>query len=132
MREQAASTLLSPKRLIASRDQEDVAGLFKHLSFSGVKLFTIAEGEIAELQVGFKGTMNALFLKDLRQKSTVVLKDESAKVDRVVGSAMAINSMCAENSSAVDAESMKVKPLLSDVFLKPLRRESRPERSQRN
>jgi site-specific DNA recombinase len=51
-----------------SRDQEDVAGLFKHLSFSGIKLFTIAEGEIAELQVGFKGTMNALFLKDLRQK----------------------------------------------------------------
>ncbi len=33
---------------------------------SGVKLFTIAESEIAELQVGFKGTMNALFLKDLR------------------------------------------------------------------
>jgi DNA invertase Pin-like site-specific DNA recombinase len=51
-----------------SRDQEDVAGLFKRLRFAGVRLFTIAEGEIGELHVGLKGTMNALFLKDLRVK----------------------------------------------------------------
>src|SRR5215470_9464652 len=51
-----------------SRDQEDVAALYKHLSFADVKLLTIAEGEITELHVGLKGTMNALFLKDLGQK----------------------------------------------------------------
>jgi DNA invertase Pin-like site-specific DNA recombinase len=51
-----------------TRDQEDVAALYKHLSFAGVKLITIAEGEITELHVGLKGTMNALFLKDLAQK----------------------------------------------------------------
>ena len=51
-----------------SRDQEDVAGLFKQLSFAGVKLVTLAEGEINELHVGLKGTMNALFLKDLAMK----------------------------------------------------------------
>src|SRR5262249_55800181 len=51
-----------------SRDQEDVAALFKHLAFAGVKLVTLAEGEINELHVGLKGTMNALFLKDLAQK----------------------------------------------------------------
>jgi site-specific DNA recombinase len=51
-----------------SRDQEDVAALFKHLSFANVKLVTIGEGEISELHVGFKGTMNALFLKDLKLK----------------------------------------------------------------
>jgi DNA invertase Pin-like site-specific DNA recombinase len=52
-----------------SRDQEDVAALYKHLSFAGVKLVTTAEGEINELHVGLKGTMNALFLKDLAQKT---------------------------------------------------------------
>ncbi len=52
-----------------SRDQEDVAGLYKQLRFCGVKLMTIAEGEINELHVGLKGTMNALFLKDLAQKT---------------------------------------------------------------
>jgi site-specific DNA recombinase len=51
-----------------SRDQEDVAGLFNRLRFAGVRLFTLSEGEISELHVGLKGTMNALFLKDLAQK----------------------------------------------------------------
>src|SRR6266481_5226577 len=51
-----------------TRDQEDVAGLFKRLRFAGVRLLTLAEGEISELHVGLKGTMNALFLKDLAQK----------------------------------------------------------------
>ena len=52
-----------------SRDQEDIAGLFKQLRFNDVALHTVAEGEITELHVGLKGTMNALFLKDLAAKS---------------------------------------------------------------
>src|SRR6266481_7518740 len=52
-----------------SRDQEDVAGLYKHLSFAGVTMITLAEGEVSELHVGLKGTMNALFLKDLGKKT---------------------------------------------------------------
>ncbi len=52
-----------------SRDQEDVAGLFKRLRFSSIRLVTVAEGEISELHVGLKGTMNALFLRDLAQKT---------------------------------------------------------------
>ena len=52
-----------------SRDQEDIAGLYKRLTFAGIKLITLAEGEVNELHVGLKGTMNALFLKDLAQKT---------------------------------------------------------------
>ncbi len=52
-----------------SRDQEDVAGIFKRMVFAAVTLVTLAEGEITELHVGLKGTMNALFLKDLAQKT---------------------------------------------------------------
>ena len=54
-----------------SRDQADVATLYKHLRFAGVTIFTLAagEGEINELHVGLKGTMNALFLKDLAAKT---------------------------------------------------------------
>src|ERR1041385_8210239 len=33
-----------------SRDQEDVAGLLKRLRFAGVRLVTLAEGEMGELQ----------------------------------------------------------------------------------
>jgi len=52
-----------------SRDQEDVAGLCKRLSFAGVRIVTLAEGEITDLHVGLKGTMNALFLKDIARKT---------------------------------------------------------------
>ena len=52
-----------------SRDQEDVAAVFKRLRFAGVSIVTLSEGEITELHVGLKGTMNALFLKDLALKT---------------------------------------------------------------
>jgi site-specific DNA recombinase len=52
-----------------SRDQADTATLFKVLSFQGIQIVTVAEGVITELHVGLKGTMNALFLKDLAQKT---------------------------------------------------------------
>lgn len=52
-----------------SRDQADIAGLFRQLTFVGVGIVTLAESEISELHIGLKGTMNALFLKDLAQKT---------------------------------------------------------------
>ncbi len=52
-----------------SRDQEDTAGLFKRLTFADVNVVTLAEGDITHLHVGLKGTMNALFLKDLADKT---------------------------------------------------------------
>ena len=52
-----------------SRDQEDTAGLFKRLTFVDVRVITVSEGEINHLHVGLKGTMNALFLKDLADKT---------------------------------------------------------------
>ncbi|MFB6261336.1 MAG: recombinase family protein, partial [Thiohalorhabdaceae bacterium] len=52
-----------------SRDQADVASLHKHLTYQNVRLVTVSEGEIGELHVGLKGTMNALYLKDLATKT---------------------------------------------------------------
>ena len=53
----------------SSRDQEDVARSTKRLRFAGVGLVTLDEGEITDPHVGLKGTMNALFLKDLADKT---------------------------------------------------------------
>ena len=52
-----------------SRDQEDVAALYKQASFADVRLLTLAEGEINELHVGVTGAMSALYLKNLAQKT---------------------------------------------------------------
>lgn len=51
-----------------SRDQEDVAGLYKRLRHAGVRVVTLAEGDVDELHIGLKGTMNALFVRDLAAK----------------------------------------------------------------
>jgi site-specific DNA recombinase len=52
-----------------SRDQEDVAALHKRLRFLGVRLVTVSEGDIGDLHIGLKGAMNALYLKDLADKT---------------------------------------------------------------
>ena len=52
-----------------SRDQEDIAALFKRLAFANVSMVTLTEGIISELHVGLSGTMAARFLKQLAEKT---------------------------------------------------------------
>jgi DNA invertase Pin-like site-specific DNA recombinase len=52
-----------------SRDQEDTAGLFKRLQFAGVNVVTVSEHDITHLHIGLKGTMNALYLRDLAERT---------------------------------------------------------------
>jgi site-specific DNA recombinase len=52
-----------------SRDQEDIAHIFKRINFAGGRIVTVSEGEINELHIGLKGTMGALYLKDLADKT---------------------------------------------------------------
>lgn len=52
-----------------SRDQEHIAAFYKQMSFLSIRVVTLAEGEISELHIGLKGTMSALYLKDLAQKT---------------------------------------------------------------
>ena len=52
-----------------SRDQEHIAGFYKQATFAGTRIVTLAEGEISELHIGLKGTMGAIYLKDLADKT---------------------------------------------------------------
>ena len=52
-----------------SRSQADVAAVFEDLRFHGVGIRTLAEGEVSELHVGLKGTMNALQLQEIGRKT---------------------------------------------------------------
>jgi DNA invertase Pin-like site-specific DNA recombinase len=66
-----------------SRDQEDIAGLFKRLRFARVKIVTLSKGEVSELHIGLRGTMGALYLKDLADKTRRGLRgrvEQSVKV----------------------------------------------------
>ncbi len=53
-----------------SRDLGDTAQFYKILSFYGVQIYSLSKGGfVNELDIGFKGTMSAQFLKDLSQKT---------------------------------------------------------------
>ena len=51
-----------------SRDQADIALIYRDLTFRQISMHTLSEGEINEMHIGLKGTMNSMFLKDLAQK----------------------------------------------------------------
>jgi len=47
-----------------ARDQEDMAYIFKRLTFNEVKMMTVTRAEITELDIGFESTISARYLKD--------------------------------------------------------------------
>ena len=51
-----------------SRDQEDLAGLYKRLKHYGVEILTVNEGVTTPIHVGIRGLVGSLYLADLGQK----------------------------------------------------------------
>ena len=51
-----------------SRDQEDLAGIWKRLNFLGIELRAIHEGTADSIQIAIRGLMGSLFLMDLAHK----------------------------------------------------------------
>ena len=47
-----------------SRDQEDIAAIFKRLSFAGVKIVTLSEGEITPLHIGLNSPLTKSVVAD--------------------------------------------------------------------
>jgi DNA invertase Pin-like site-specific DNA recombinase len=68
-----------------SRDQEDIAHIYKRTRFAGVRIVTLSEGDVNELHIGLKGTMGALFLKDLADKTRRGLRGRSRRASRAAG-----------------------------------------------
>ena len=52
-----------------ARDLEHVASLYKRVTFHGAQIVTLAEGQVSDIHVGLRGTMAAMFLKDLAAKT---------------------------------------------------------------
>ncbi len=51
-----------------SRDQEDLAGIYKRLSFAGIEIRAVHDGVADQVQVGIRGLVGALYLQDLAHK----------------------------------------------------------------
>lgn len=51
-----------------SRDQEDLAGLYKRLTFYGVRIDAVHDGTADAVQIGVRGMLGSLYLTDLAHK----------------------------------------------------------------
>ena len=90
-----------------SRDIEDTAKIFKILTHYDVILHTLSEGLIDEMHVGLKGTMNAMFLKDLKRKTHRGLQGRALKGKSAGGKAYGydvVRSIDATTGEAVTGE----------------------------
>src|SRR3977135_1823817 len=97
-----------------SRDQEDTAGLFKRLTFAGVNIVTLAEADTTHLHIGFKGTMNALFLKDLAEKTHRGLRgriEDGKSAGGLCYGYRVIKASTAERSQQANGKSSRARPL---------------------
>jgi len=52
-----------------SRSLTDIAAIFEQLAFNDVRIITLSEGPISEIHIGLGGTMSALYLKQLGEKT---------------------------------------------------------------
>ena len=52
-----------------SRDQEDLAGIYKRLRFWNVRLITLDQGDIGPIHVGIGGLLNQAFIENLAFKT---------------------------------------------------------------
>ncbi|RWC48067.1 MAG: recombinase family protein [Mesorhizobium sp.] len=51
-----------------SRDQEDLAGIYKRLTHLGIEIRAVHDGRADIVQIGIRGLVGALYLQDLAQK----------------------------------------------------------------
>lgn len=61
-----------------SRSLKDIAGIYEQLVYYGVKIWTSHEGNIGPLHIGMKGTMNAIYLQDMKEK---VRRGQRARIE---------------------------------------------------
>lgn len=111
-----------------SRNQEDIAAIYKRLSFAGVKIVTLSEGEISHLHIGLKGTMNALFLKDLADKTRRGLRGRVEAGMSGGGKCYGFDVVPGDERGA--APSTRSSPPLAAASLRITPPESRPRRQR--
>jgi hypothetical protein len=69
MRGRGRFDVIWPRRWTGCRATRRISRASSSMAFAGVKIVTLSEGEVTHLHIGLKGTMNALFLKDLADKT---------------------------------------------------------------
>lgn len=51
-----------------SRDQEDLAAIYKRLKFLGIEIIAVHDGKADTIQIGIRGLIGAMYIEDLKHK----------------------------------------------------------------
>lgn len=65
----AARIILAEALDRISRDQEDIAGIYKRVRFAGARIVTLSEGDVGSLHIGMGGTISAVYIEQLAEKT---------------------------------------------------------------
>ena len=72
-----------------SRDQEDLAGIYKRFTFNNVAIEAVHDGRADQVQIGIRGMLGSLYLADLANKvrrgMTGVIRDGRSPGGRAYG-----------------------------------------------
>ena len=93
-----------------SRDLEDIAGLHKRLAYWGVKIVTLADGEVGKLHVGLKGIIASIYLDDLAQKTRRGLSSAVCVPDASLAASATVTTLSPPARTAGSGRSTRRRP----------------------
>ena len=80
-----------------SRNQADIACIYEQLTFNDVRIITLSEGIVSEIHVGVGGTMSALYLRQLAEKTRRGLRGRLEQGRSAGGKAFGYRAVPAES-----------------------------------
>jgi predicted site-specific integrase-resolvase len=104
-----------------SRDQEDLAGIYKRLRFVGIEIRTVQDGKAEEIHIGVKGLVGALYLKDFARRPNA---DRPASSATVATTAAAPTAIARSRDKTANSKSWKTKLWWSGASSRPTLAES--------
>jgi hypothetical protein len=110
-----------------SRDQEDLAGLWKRLNFLGIELRAVHDGKADQIQIGIRGLVGALYLQDLAHTRSGAACQALSATGGMPAGALTDTGQCQANPA--NSRSTRTKPQL---FARSLSRMSAARRHGRS
>ncbi len=96
-----------------SRSLSDIAAIHEQLTFNDVRIITLSEGPISEIHIGLGGTMSALYLKQLGEKTKRGLRGRIEQGRSAGGKAFGYSTVT--GNEADDRGHMVIVPEEADV-----------------
>jgi site-specific DNA recombinase len=105
-----------------SRDHADLAWLFRELTFHGVRIVTVADGDVELMHVGVQGLMNAISLKTVAMQTHRDLESAVLKGRFAGGRCYGYRTVRAFNAAGIPVKGEReIDPVEADIVVRIFR-----------